>query len=603
MDDLEKYIFDPENPQKCKVYNLLLNIIKKRDNVAFISPHFFFHIFEKEFSFIKRELWDVPDDFDESDTITKLKCYVSQYSLLELKELVKNITFSDSIIKKLFKGFFDLSLNYKLNIKENDLTTYIDHLYLPYNIQHYRQLPEENMSESNGLMKLELNFISFLTSDCINIFNYLNIKASSVIITTLDEYEKVSFKIDNTHPLLLKDIKDVHLLLDILYRDMQKQENKTIQVEKNIGYLKSIEIENYFCLEDIKINDLEDKKEIYIVGENGDGKTLFLQATLLALKGNEEVGIVSDFIATQKNIMKLKAADNTGKEYSFHPKEKQTDGFMNIVAYGVNRSQNDSDKKEEFGYLTLFNPSQYLYNPVKWLQYLDHKKSRGEYDQIPLELAKKMLKDILDENVEIEVTPDQVIFNERGTEVKFDQLSDGYKNVMIWICDLIERFSKYQPYVNQVKDFRGIVLVDEIDLHLHPRWKYQIARKLRTWFPNIQFIFTTHSSTVILGSSQDAVFYKLYKKNGIVGISKPLKTVKNLMANTILTSPLFALERASTVSSHDKDTDTSDDFLYSIIHKEISERVKADKSITEDQILDMVLKELDKFEAENDKDQ
>ncbi|MCP4104708.1 MAG: hypothetical protein GY749_04095 [Desulfobacteraceae bacterium] len=50
-----------------------------------------------------------------------------------------------------------------------------------------------------------------------------------------------------------------------------------MQKQKDIGYLKSIHIKNYFCLEDIKINSLEDKKEIYIVGENGDGKTLLLR--------------------------------------------------------------------------------------------------------------------------------------------------------------------------------------------------------------------------------------------------------------------------------------------------------------------------------------
>ncbi|MCP4347379.1 MAG: hypothetical protein GY795_17880 [Desulfobacterales bacterium] len=78
-------------------------------------------------------------------------------------------------------------------------------------------------------------------------------------------------------------------------------------------------------------------------------------------------------------------------------------------------------------------------------------------------------------------------------------------------------------------------------------------------------------------------------------VSKPLKTVKNQMANTILTSPLFNLERASAATG---DADTSDDYLYSVIHKQISERIRADKGITEDQILNMVMKELDKFENE-----
>jgi len=56
----------------------------------------------------------------------------------------------------------------------------------------------------------------------------------------------------------------------------------------HIPYLKSISIKDYFCIEDIQLDDLQAKKEIYIVGENGDGKTLFLQALTLALKQNED---------------------------------------------------------------------------------------------------------------------------------------------------------------------------------------------------------------------------------------------------------------------------------------------------------------------------
>ena len=96
--DLEKYIFDPANPQKCKVYNLLLKNVKEKDNVAFISPYFFFHIFEKQFDFIKNELWDVPDNFDDLNTIRKALLYISQYSLSEFYDRIK----IQSFIKILF---------------------------------------------------------------------------------------------------------------------------------------------------------------------------------------------------------------------------------------------------------------------------------------------------------------------------------------------------------------------------------------------------------------------------------------------------------------------------------------------------------------------
>lgn len=312
----------------------------------------------------------------------------------------------------------------------------------------------------------------------------------------------------------------------------------------HVTYLKSVYLKNYFYLNEIQLDNLEDRKEIYIVGENGDGKTLFLQAVVLALKGNEDVGVVNDFIKEQKDQIFIEATDSNNQTYCFVSGKRQESGFENVTAYGVNRYLNGSDRKDEFGYLTLFDSSRCLGNPVRWLQYLDYKQAVGEKDRISPELAKEMLRDVLDANVEIKITPDGVVFCERDSELEFGQLSDGYKGVIIWVCDLMERFSKNQPHVRELGDFRGIVLIDEIDLHLHPKWKYQIVRKLRTWFPKIQFILTTHSPTVILGSSGDAVFYKAYKESGIVRMSKPLKNVRNLMANTVMTSPLFGLEQA-----------------------------------------------------------
>jgi len=76
--------------------------------------------------------------------------------------------------------------------------------------------------------------------------------------------------------------------------------------------------------------------------------------------------------------------------------------------------------------------------------------------------------------------------------------------------------------VENIVDFQGVVLIDEIELHLHPKWKYNFMKKLRETFPLIQFIVTTHSPTVLLGASEEAVFYKIYKEDGEVQISNQI---------------------------------------------------------------------------------
>ncbi|MCI0471702.1 MAG: AAA family ATPase, partial [Candidatus Aminicenantes bacterium] len=267
----------------------------------------------------------------------------------------------------------------------------------------------------------------------------------------------------------------------------------------------------------------------------------------------------------------LKAIDNADLVFMFSESNSTREHIAkNVFAYGVHRTRNDSDKADEYGYLTLFQEDQYLKNPVKWLQYLHHKEKAKEKPPIDLKAAINMLKSLLSQNVEISVTPDAVTFTERQTGVKFSQLADGYKSVITWACDLLERLSKNQPGAERTEDFKGIVLLDEIELFLHPRWKYKIVRDLRRWFPGIQFVFTTHSPTVILGASKDAVFYKLYKEDGVTKVSRPVSKISNLMLNAIITSPLFDLESAQAFGFAQ---DVPEQLESAVFKKEILDRI------------------------------
>jgi len=90
------------------------------------------------------------------------------------------------------------------------------------------------------------------------------------------------------------------MYLEKIYKDLNEILNFTKNFKERVEevtYLKSISIKNYFSLKDVPLDDLENKREIYILGENGDGKTLFLQAILLALRGDEsQNGMVENFI-------------------------------------------------------------------------------------------------------------------------------------------------------------------------------------------------------------------------------------------------------------------------------------------------------------------
>lgn len=99
---------------------------------------------------------------------------------------------------------------------------------------------------------------------------------------------------------------------------------------------------------------------------------------------------------------------------------------------------------------------------------------------------------------------DQLIGFYRGEEGEerqqsFNNLSDGYRNMIGMAADVVYRCLKLNSHLgaNAVKETPGIVLIDELDLHLHPKWQRKIVEKLKQTFPKIQFICTTHSPFIV----------------------------------------------------------------------------------------------------------
>lgn len=103
--------------------------------------------------------------------------------------------------------------------------------------------------------------------------------------------------------------------------------------------------------------------------------------------------------------------------------------------------------------------------------------------------------------------------NGKESHMPYRLMSDGYRSMIGMIADIAYRCIKLNPQlgIDTIKKTPGLVLIDEIDLHLHPSWQKNIVKELSTCFPNIQFVATTHSPFVVqsLNSSQ---LYDLNKK-------------------------------------------------------------------------------------------
>lgn len=114
-------------------------------------------------------------------------------------------------------------------------------------------------------------------------------------------------------------------------------------------------------------------------------------------------------------------------------------------------------------------------------------------------------RDDLDYSFQSSITSSLEI-DKNGISLKIEQLSEGEKTLIMIVCDIARRFAIANPALDNPRTGSGIVLIDEIDNHLHPQWQRQILPALKTTFPNCQFITTTHSPQVLSNLHPEEIF-------------------------------------------------------------------------------------------------
>ena len=100
---------------------------------------------------------------------------------------------------------------------------------------------------------------------------------------------------------------------------------------------------------------------------------------------------------------------------------------------------------------------------------------------------------------------DTLVINKNGKPFNLDQLSDGEKILILMVADIAHRLSLANSSVNSLQG-SGIVLIDKIDLHLHPSWQREVVPCFKSTFPNIQFFITTHSPQVVSNVDSENIF-------------------------------------------------------------------------------------------------
>jgi energy-coupling factor transporter ATP-binding protein EcfA2 len=147
-------------------------------------------------------------------------------------------------------------------------------------------------------------------------------------------------------------------------------------------------------------------------------------------------------------------------------------------------------------FVTLFKEDAALTNATKWLTDLHNTAREGdEVNARILETVKKtFVEKLFPEQTELIVTAKSALLQRGGkTEILFQDLSDGYRSMLALTVDLLRWLVKAFPNDANPLQCPGVVLIDELDTHLHPSWQRTIGFWLREKFPKIQFIIATHS--------------------------------------------------------------------------------------------------------------
>ena len=207
-----------------------------------------------------------------------------------------------------------------------------------------------------------------------------------------------------------------------------------------------------------------------------------------------------------------------------------------------------AEKTELFDAENILHTANYAFHGAK------EKKEREDYEKY-ISSIKAMLVSVLPDvedvkDVEIvspnlkneyKIQGDVIITTKHGAKLPFKNASLGYRTTISWTIDLAWRLFKQYPHSPEPLKEPAIVIIDEIDLHLHPVWQREIMKNLSKHFPKVQFIATAHSPLMVQAAM--ASNYAVLKKgtNGVEILNEP-QGIDGWRVDQILTSELFGLK-------------------------------------------------------------
>lgn len=290
--------------------------------------------------------------------------------------------------------------------------------------------------------------------------------------------------------------------------------------------LEDITINNIGCIKHLVLGNLNPTMNV-VTGPNGVGKTTLLKSICSILTTPKSIHLTRNSRSEEGQILGslyngVTSVRKTQQIKAFAPDAKDLDeGFnkvRNVIYISDNREFNyvklgsiprdiiKSDYEYANNVINSINPEQIKGWFINRFLFSAQPDSLTESQISNFELAKRAFS-CLDSSVcfnKVDSRTLDIILATSFGPIYFEYLSSGFKSLIILILGIIKEIEfRFGDSNMKVAEFDGVIIIDEIDVHLHPTWQAQIINVLREIFPNVQFFVSTHSPHVVQSLPQE----------------------------------------------------------------------------------------------------
>jgi energy-coupling factor transporter ATP-binding protein EcfA2 len=344
--------------------------------------------------------------------------------------------------------------------------------------------------------------------------------------------------------------------------------------------IAAVELRNIRCFEHLKLDLASSSKPsdwVLVVGDNARGKSTLLRSIAMGLCNETAAAALLNQIPgrilrgdAREGYIEISLVEHDGKSYAIRTDIKMESDANEVVrrstspaqgfpwdrifvcAYGAQRTRHAQKSYERYAaldaVLSLFDYDADLQNPEVILR----RQPPGA--RVRMERKLRQILMLEGEHGGIDYSDGGIALSGPWGKLFLGALSDGYRSTFQWVLDLIG-WLIYAGRFEDDDDVTGIVLIDELEQHLHPRWQRYIISQIHRQFPGIQFVTSTHTPLVAAGIADidHAMLIALEDdENGATtAYSIDPHTLRGQRADQVLTSRAFGLATSRSPGSTD----------------------------------------------------